>query len=218
MLKSKSGGEPFIFIQILHAGMNYLAHAHLSFNQPQLLVGNMISDFIKGKKQFDYPPGILKGIQLHRAIDNFTDMHPVTQELKAYFRPAYRLYSGAFADIVYDHFLALDTTQFSSDESLRQFAAGTYATLEQYYPLTPFYFQQLFPYMKEHDWLYNYRFTWGIERSFKGLVRRAVYLEESHTAYTIFLSNYDAMRSCYEAFYPLLKKYAAHHLPELTNS
>lgn len=36
--------------------MNYLAHAYLSFNDPEILVGNLISDFVKGKKKFDYPP------------------------------------------------------------------------------------------------------------------------------------------------------------------
>jgi hypothetical protein len=29
--------------------MNYLAHAYLSFNEPDILVGNLISDFVKGK-------------------------------------------------------------------------------------------------------------------------------------------------------------------------
>jgi acyl carrier protein phosphodiesterase len=43
--------------------MNYLAHAYLSFNQPEILVGNMISDFVKGKKKFDFAPGIQK--ELH---------------------------------------------------------------------------------------------------------------------------------------------------------
>ena len=53
--------------------MNYLAHAFLSFQQPDILVGNMISDFVKGKSKFTYTPGIQKGIMLHRAIDQFTD-------------------------------------------------------------------------------------------------------------------------------------------------
>ncbi len=43
--------------------MNYLAHAYFSFNQPPVIVGNLISDFIKGKKQFDYPAEIQKGIR-----------------------------------------------------------------------------------------------------------------------------------------------------------
>ena len=68
--------------------MNYLAHAYLSFNEPGLLVGNMISDFVKGKKKFDYPAGIRKGIALHRAIDTFTDDHEATKLAKNVFHPS----------------------------------------------------------------------------------------------------------------------------------
>ena len=73
----------------------------------------MISDFVKGKKKFDYPSAIQKGIILHRFIDTFTDSHEATREAKEIFRPAYRLYSGAFTDVVYDHFLAVDEYEFA---------------------------------------------------------------------------------------------------------
>ncbi len=79
--------------------MNYLAHAYLSFNDPEILVGNMISDFVKGKKKFDYPTGIQAGIMLHRIIDTFTDNHPCTGKAKSFSAPL-RLYSGAFIDVV----------------------------------------------------------------------------------------------------------------------
>src|SRR6202008_4422095 len=98
--------------------MNFLAHAYLSFDQPEILVGNMISDFVKGKKKFDYPANIQKGIALHRFIDSFTDEHEATKEAKEVFRPAYRLYSGAFVDVVYDHFLATDENEFTEDSLL----------------------------------------------------------------------------------------------------
>ena len=68
--------------------MNYLAHAYLSFNHPEIVVGNMISDFVKGKKKFDYSEGIQKGITFHRAIDEFTDSHPTTKKAKEFLRPA----------------------------------------------------------------------------------------------------------------------------------
>lgn len=93
--------------------MNYLAHAYLSFNHPDILVGNMISDFVKGKKKFDFPQDIQKGIMLHRMVDTFTDTHEATKEAKEVFRPHYRLYSGAFVDVIYDHFLAADPSEFS---------------------------------------------------------------------------------------------------------
>ena len=83
----------------------------------------MISDYVKGKTKFDYPVGIQKGIHLHRLIDEFTDAHPVTAKAKSFFRPQYRLYSGAFIDVVYDHFLALDQKQFEVYGSIKIFRA-----------------------------------------------------------------------------------------------
>lgn len=195
--------------------MNYLAHAYLSLNKPEILVGNMISDYIKGKKQFDYPLAVQKGIRLHRLIDNYTDTHTATQELKSFFRPQYRLYSGAFADVVYDHFLANDLHEFSNEAELKHFAAATYQTLEPYRELFPPPFQKMFPYMKAYDWLYNYRHRWGIEKSFGGLVKRAAYLTESKIAFEIFNEHYEAMRLCYNAFFPDLKKYTLNQLDEL---
>jgi acyl carrier protein phosphodiesterase len=198
--------------------MNYLAHAYLSFEIPEILAGNMISDYVKGKKQFDYPLPVQKGIKLHRAIDDFTDTHAATQELKSFFRPQYRLYSGAFADVVYDHFLANDIKEFKTEEELKKFAANTYQSLESYQELFPFPFQKMFPYMKEYDWLYNYRHTWGIEKSFGGVVRRSAYLTESEIAFEIFNKHYKAMQVCYTAFFPELKKYSFNKLDELLNS
>jgi acyl carrier protein phosphodiesterase len=195
--------------------MNYLAHAYLSFRQPQILVGNMISDYIKGKKQFNYPLAIQKGIKLHRAIDQFTDTHKTTQQIKAFFRPQYRLYSGAFADVAYDHFLANDKKEFGSATELKQFADDTYKVLDSNAEFFPDSFQKMFPYMKEYDWLSNYQYKWAIEKSFNGLVRRAAYLTESKIAFDLFNVHYDAIHTCYSEFFPSLKKYAEHRLSEL---
>jgi hypothetical protein len=41
--------EMLIRVNCSFVGMNYLGHAYLSFNHQDILVGNMISDFIKGK-------------------------------------------------------------------------------------------------------------------------------------------------------------------------
>jgi len=198
--------------------MNYLAHAYLSFGEPGILVGNMISDFVKGKKQFNYPAAIQKGIRLHRSIDHFTDEHPVTREMKQVFRPAYGLYAGAFTDIVYDYFLANDTNSFNSEAALEQFSYDTYAILENNLVATPAVFQQMFPYMKLHNWLYNYRQEAGIEKSFAGMTRRAKYIEESDTAYQIFKEHKSSLREFYHAFFPMVKEHAAHTLQQLLNA
>ena len=90
--------------------MNFLAHAYLSFQHPGVTVGNMISDFVKGSKKDTLPYDVRQGVMLHRAIDAYTDSHEVIGSVKAFFRPHYRLYSGAIVDIIFDHFLATDAT------------------------------------------------------------------------------------------------------------
>ncbi|MGC4100583.1 acyl carrier protein phosphodiesterase [Ferruginibacter sp.] len=198
--------------------MNFLAHARLSFNHPSIVTGNMISDFVKGRHQYDYPDAIHKGILLHRAIDNFTDTHAATRQLKEIFRPQYRLYAGTFADVVYDHFLANDTTEFPGSNELKKFAAGTYQVLEDNFEVLPAGFKRMLPYMKQQDWFYMYSTRQGIQNSFNGLVRRSRYLLESDGAFELFNRHYPTMQSLYSIFYPDVKKFAAHHLEELLNA
>ena len=147
--------------------MNYLAHAFLSFGNPQVLTGNMISDFVKGKSQYEYPAVIQAGIKLHRAIDSFTDQHPSSRIISNLFRPQYRLYSAAFTDIVYDHFIANDKTLFESSTSLEVFTRDTYVALGDQRSYFPQKFAAMFPYMSTQNWLYNYQYDWGIQRSFQ---------------------------------------------------
>jgi acyl carrier protein phosphodiesterase len=174
----------------------------------------MISDFVKGRRKYDYPEEIQHGIRLHREIDNFTDTHFVTKEAKEIFRPAYRLYAGSFIDVVYDHFLALDENEFT-DKSLKAFTINTYDLLDQYTDHFPEKFRMMYPYMKAHNWLYNYRYREGIQKSLGGVVRRSKYLTESDTSYVLFIDNYDLLRQLYQRFFPELKSMAVSWLKQL---
>lgn len=194
--------------------MNYLAHAYLSFGHPEITVGNMISDFVKGRRKFDLPSGIQKGILLHREIDGFTDLHPASREARKIFTAAYRLYSSAFVDVTYDHFLAIDETVFPENE-LKAFSSGIYRNIEPHIGMLPGKFAELFPYMKGQDWLYNYRFRWGMEKSFHGLVRRAAYLSDSATAFSLFEKEYEYLQSCYLAFMPDMRTFAEQRFLEI---
>lgn len=193
--------------------MNYLAHAYLSFGRPGILVGNMISDYVKGKKKYDFPEQIQQGIAVHREIDQFTDTHPATKEAKEIFRPAYRLYAGSLMDVIYDHFLALDENEFTN-ESLKTFTINTYSMLDKFTDHFPEKFTRMYPYMKAQNWLYNYRYRQGIEKSLAGVVRRAKYLEESDTAYLLFNEHYNKLKDLYQLFFPELKKMTANFLKQ----
>jgi acyl carrier protein phosphodiesterase len=179
----------------------------LSFNDPEILVGNLISDFVKGKKKFDFPAGIQNGITLHRAIDTFTDAHEATRNAKEVFRPHYRLYAGALVDVIFDHFLAVDELEFNGS-SLLDFSLQVYTSVDKHQHWLPERFAMMFPYMKEHNWLYNYRTRWGTGKSLGGLVQRAAYLTESETAFRLFEEHYQPLQLCYRHFWAEVKPFA----------
>jgi acyl carrier protein phosphodiesterase len=199
----------------IFSGMNYLAHAVLSFNSPPILVGNMISDFVKGGQKSGYTADVQKGIMLHRAIDAFTDAHPATANAKEIFRPHYRLYSAPIMDVVYDHFLAVDNTVFPN-ASLLPFTLQVYRTLEEQTIHLPPRFLTVLTYMKAENWLYHYHTPEGIRKSLHGLVRRATYIHDSTQAFALFLSHYDELQACFNAFFPDVKQMAKQHLDELS--
>jgi acyl carrier protein phosphodiesterase len=197
--------------------LNYLAHAYLSFKNPEILVGNLISDFVKGKKKFNYPVEIQKGIALHRMIDEFTDNHQATSLAKVFFKPAYGLYAGAFMDIVYDHFLANDPKEFHNANELQYFAQHTYKQLAPYENIFPEKFRMMFYYMQSQNWLYNYQFKKGIHSSFIGMVRRAKFIRDAQPAFSIFENHYEELKKCYQTFFPDIKNFAYTQLQLLNN-
>ncbi len=189
--------------------MNYLAHAYFSFHEPATIVGNLISDFVKGKKQFEYPAVIQKGIRLHRIIDTYTDAHPAIGEAKKIFRPHYRLYAGAFVDVAFDYFIANDVRLFPTEESLLRFVQLTYASLREHETHIPAMAVDYFSRMRQQNWLYNYRFVWGIQKSFGGIVYRSLHLNDSNTASVLFEEHFFRLKECYDHFIPDLMEMVA---------
>ena len=186
--------------------MNFLAHSYLSFSEEQL-VGNMIADFVKNRDVARLPESIQKGIKLHRAIDTFTDAHPLIHEAKAPFRPLVRLYSGAFVDVAFDYFLANDTAENSQCE-WQEHSQRVYAVLRRYEEFLPEVFKKVLDKMQQDDWLYNYRNEWGIEYSFRNVVNKAQFLDKTTNVFPAFLANKDFLREKYEIFFPEIKSFA----------
>ena len=93
----------------------------------------------------------------------------------------------------------------------------TYAILDEQSAYFPEKFAMMYPYMKAHNWLYNYRYKEGIQKSFGGLVRRAAYLQESDTAYWLFINNYEELSMLYKLFFPEVKVMSLDFLKQLDN-
>lgn len=141
--------------------MNYLAHLFLSGNDEQIMVGNFIGDYVKGKDLERFPGNIRKGIEMHRQIDVFTDSHPRFREAKSYFRTEFGLYSGIVIDFLYDHFLAKNWNEYS-DFTLRTFAKLSHAVLLKNFRFLPARVQGFLPFLIQNRRLESYASVSGI--------------------------------------------------------
>lgn len=141
--------------------MNYLAHIYLSGEDRELMIGNFIADSVKGKKFIHFPDRIQKGIILHRAIDTFTDTHPIVRESVKRLFENYSHYSRVIVDIYYDHYLASNWKNYSN-VPLDKYVAEFYQLLKLNYPILPSRVQHFLPYMIKDNWLNNYSSIEGI--------------------------------------------------------
>lgn len=187
--------------------MNFLAHLFLSRNDHDLLIGNFIADYVKGRKKDLYPPAITRGIELHRAIDDYTDHHPITDESKSKLRPIYHKYSGVIVDIYYDHFLAKNFSEYSAIP-LQKYVQDVYALLSNNQEYLPDEVKLFLPYMIEKNWLFNYQSIEGIGRTLTGLSKRVSFENKMDEAVVELKKDYLLYENEFARFFPQLITFA----------
>lgn len=183
--------------------MNFLAHIYLSGDSLKIQIGNFIADSIKGKQFEDFDDEIQKGIRLHRAIDAYTDQHPIVQQSTERLKETQKRYAPVAVDIFYDHFLAKNWENYHQ-EPLESFVNTFYENLQQYHDILPSEVQYMLPYMIRQNWLYNYQKMKGIERVFEGMSQRTSFQSNLLHAPKDLLTHYDAFEEDFRLFFPEL--------------
>lgn len=197
--------------------MNYLAHAYLSFGQDEVLVGNFIGDFVKGKMMHTFPQEVQNGIKLHRAIDLFTDTHPLVKAGQSYLRPKFRHYSTVITDIYFDYFLAKNWVKFSRIP-LEEFIQNSFSTLNQYHQIFPDRFAAMFQWMVQDNWLLKYREIDGIRQTLTGMSRRTRFESKMEFAHLTLMDREAEFQVIFLAFFVELETFAREKLIEIQNS
>ena len=116
--------------------MNFLAHLYLSGENEEIIVGNFIADHVKGNAFDKFKDEIKRGIHLHRAIDAYTDSHPVFIQSKNRLSPNYRKYAGVITDMFYDHYLSAFWESYS-EEKIESFTSRMYRIVMKRFFILP---------------------------------------------------------------------------------
>ena len=192
--------------------VNYLAHLHLADDTPESKVGNVLADFVKGPEVELLPPEILRGVRLHRAVDSYTDSHPVVMRSIRRLEGRLGWYAGIVIDVYYDHILAR-TWRHYSRESLRSFADRAYQVLGDHIDLLHGDSRKLMERLIREDRLVSYQTRTGIEetleriswRIMERMPKREVRLQD---AMPLLITADAGLEDDFHSFYPQLIAFA----------
>ena len=137
--------------------MNHFAHLVLSRPTVESTVGNLLGDFARGVDQRQLPAAVRSGLLNHRAVDRFTDSHPLVQEMKLTFSAGRRRFAGIALDIYFDHLLITYWGEFEGRE-LDSLIADFYRRMHAGRSLMPGEdMRRVTRRMIEYDWFGSYR-------------------------------------------------------------
>jgi len=141
--------------------VNFLTHLFLSRNNPELLVGNLMGDFVKGGLDARFPPGIKQGILLHREIDAFSVQNDHFLRSKRRLDQSFGHYRGVLVDLFYDHFLAANWKDYA-DMPYPVFISDAWRVLRAHKEFLPDKLKRIMPFMFR-NWLPSYGNISGID-------------------------------------------------------
>lgn len=188
--------------------MNFLAHIYLSGDDDELKIGNFIADSVKGKSFIKYPERVQQGIVLHRAIDTFTDAHPIFRQSSQRLFPTYSHYSTVIVDILYDHYLAANWQVYSS-QPLDEYVQEFYELLQENLEILPKAVQRFLPYMMRDNWLLDYATVEGIGRILSQMNRRTKYKSKMNLAVNELDLYYSDFEAEFKLFFKDLESFTA---------
>jgi acyl carrier protein phosphodiesterase len=188
--------------------LNYLAHIFLSGNCSQLKIGNFIGDFVKGSQYNNYPTILSRGVVFHRAIDAFTDSHPVFRNTKTFLFPVFGRYSAILVDMYFDHFLARNFEKFTEGKSLVCFATSFYfSVLLNYRHLPPKLKRFIFHFVFTNR-LKKYATLSGLKSSLDIMSQYKVRAINPDLTIEFLKANYDLLEENFNLFMPDVMKFS----------
>ena len=181
--------------------MNFLAHIYLSGDNPDVIFGNFIGDFVRGSQFKGYSEIVQKGILLHRFIDEYTDHHELVKAQKMQLRPHFRKYAGVALDVYFDYFLAKYWKNYDA-QSLRDYANQFYELTNQRVALLPERGARFHKFMIEYDIIYQYRTKKGMSQVFNGMARRSSFNSGMENAAKVLEIHEEEMAETFRQFFP----------------
>jgi acyl carrier protein phosphodiesterase len=185
--------------------MNHLAHALLAGDDEALQLGGMLGDFVRGRPDpARFPPRVIRGIRLHRAIDSYTDGHPEVLAAKAALPPPYRRYGGILLDMWFDHLLARDFSRWSA-QPLAEYSLRLRELLKRRDALLTPALRRFGAYMEANDLPAGYADRAVLGRALAGIGQRLTHANPLDSTLPVLVAREGELQRRFEVFFPELR-------------
>lgn len=187
--------------------MNYVGHIQLAQHSSTSKLGNFLGDFVKGSDLSSFSAQIQQGIELHRAIDSFTDNHPVTVNLRQCFPSEVRRMAGVIIDVYFDHLLCKHWQNYSS-ESQNKVLDGFYTELESTKLSVSTRFKRVKQGLIEYRWLAEYIEVDAVIRAYRSIEKRInSKITFADRAADLIIKRETELQSAFAQLYPELQAF-----------
>lgn len=186
--------------------VNHLAHLILAPNTPAARIGQLLGDFVHGRPDIlrqSLPDEVVDAIVHHRAIDQWTDQHPLIYRARQWIAPSRGRFRGVIIDILCDHFLTLEWNRYSC-EPLRDFLDHFYQELESHRHWLPSSLADDLSERIARDWLGHYGDDSGLTKVFVRTARRHPKFAPLTTALDDLHAHRAALHAMFLEFFPQL--------------
>jgi len=191
--------------------MNFLAHVYLSGDSDELILGNFIGDYVKGKQYLKYPAVVQRGILLHRRIDSFTDQHCIVKQSAERLRSHYGRYSGVVIDVFYDHFLSTQWNNYH-DHPLPEYVRNIYSLILRKFFILPLQVRNFIPRIIASNRLLSYLQISGVEKALSLMSKYSTLPNEATFAVETLQTYYEDYHAEFDVFFDELRQYVMQYL------
>ncbi len=189
--------------------MNHFAHLVLAQPTIESIVGNLLGDFARGIDQKLLPGAVKAGLHNHRAVDRFTDAHPLVRDMKLGFSPSRRRFAGIALDIYFDHLLIIHWDNFDN-RNLKGLIAKFYQRMSDGQEMMPGEnMRRVTRRMIDYDWFGSYRELDAVAESLDRVAGRIRFANQFDNAIEELLHNHEMIRDGFIEFYPQLQQHVA---------
>ena len=187
--------------------MNHFAHLVLAQPTVESTVGNLLGDFARGLDQDGLPEPIRAGLFNHRAVDRFTDSHPLILDMKQVFSARRRRFAGIALDIYFDHLLLIHWDRFDA-RNLDNLIVEFYQRMHEGQAMMPHDdMRRVTRRMIEFDWFGSYRDIDAVAESLDRVAARIRFANEFDNAIEDLQRNHEMICQGFLEFYPQLQRH-----------